>query len=142
VSRTGDEYIGRLAYQTLNRRAVAEIQKNIIQRGERNRLSRMFHAKNDKETIATWRSDLNRILHVFNVRCIAPARPPLTDRFQTELAINTHTIVSDIQRTIVESREGADGKHRSVSAISLLYSLPNQRSPLPRVNLGWWSQLL
>ena len=69
MSRIGarDPYIWRFTYQTLNRRAVAEIQKNIIERGQRNGLSRMFHAKNDKETIATWRLDLNRILHVFNV---------------------------------------------------------------------------
>ena len=134
--------IGIFAYQTLDRRAVAEIQKNIIERGQRNGLSRMFHAKNDKETIATWRVDLNRILHVFNVCGVTPARPSLTAHFQTELAINTHTIVSNIHRTIVDSQEVADGKNRSVSAILLPYSLPNQHSPLPRVNLGWWSQLL
>ena len=87
----------------------------------------------------------------------------LTAYFQTELAINTNEvatntnvavsdvhrdvlttkiIVSDIHRTIVESQEGADGKDRSVSVILLLSSLPNQRSLLPRANLGWWSQLL
>jgi len=115
---------------------VAEIQKNIIERGRRNGLSRMFHAKNDKETIATWRTDLNRILHIFNVCRVTPAGSPLTIHFQTELAINTnaavsdvhrnvlntHTIVSDIHRTIVESQEGVDGSNRSVSAILLLYS--------------------
>ena len=55
-------------YQAPDRRAVAEIQKNTIKQGKRKGVSRMFHAKNDKETIATWRSDLNRILHIFNVR--------------------------------------------------------------------------
>jgi len=96
----------------------------------------MFHAKDDKETIATWRLDLNRILDVFNVRGLTPARPPLTAHFQTELAINTnvlvsdvhrdmlntHSIVSDIHRTIVASQGGADGNNQSVSAIFLLYS--------------------
>ena len=53
-----------------DRRAVAEIQKNIAKRGQRSGVSRMFHAKNDKETIATWRMDLNRILQVFNVRSV------------------------------------------------------------------------
>ena len=52
-------------------RALAEIQKNIVdRRGKRNAVSRAFHAKNDKETIATWRLDLNRILHVFDVRSV------------------------------------------------------------------------
>ena len=60
---------------------MAEIQKNIIERGRRNGLSRMFHAKNDKETIATWRVDLNGILHVFNVRGVTLGWLPLTANF-------------------------------------------------------------
>ena len=66
---------------SLNRRAVAEIQRSIIERGKRNVISRHFHAKNDKEAIATWRSDLNRILHVFNVRSATSALPLPTDLF-------------------------------------------------------------
>jgi len=42
----------------------------VIKRGRRNPISRLFHAKNDKETIAVWKSDLNRILLVFNVRLV------------------------------------------------------------------------
>ena len=112
---------------------MAEIQNNIIERGKRNGLSRMIHAKNDKETIATWRSDLNRILHVFNVRSVTHARPLLTINFQTELALNTRgaisdvhrdvlatkTIVSNIHRNVVRGREGTSGRNRSVSAIPL-----------------------
>ena len=30
----------------------------------------MFHARDDKETIATWKSDLNIILGVFNVSSV------------------------------------------------------------------------
>ena len=129
---------------------MAEIQKNITKRGKRNGVSRMFQAKNDKETIATWRSDLNRILHVFNVRSIPPARPLLTVYFQTELAINTsvvvsgvhrdvlttQAIVSNIHRNMVEGQEGTDGKIQSVSFISLRAS-PSRTSPFPRLNLGW-----
>jgi len=46
---------------------VAGIQAKIIEKRGRNLLSRLAHAKNDKETIATWKLDLNRILHIFNV---------------------------------------------------------------------------
>ena len=53
-----------------NRRTVAEIQGDIIEKGRRNLLSRLVHAKNDKEAIATWKLALNRILHVFNVRSV------------------------------------------------------------------------
>ena len=76
-----DAYVGRFIYQPHNRRAVAEIQRNIIKRGKRSAISRLFHAKEDKETIAAWRLDLNRILHVFNVRTIAAVRALLTARF-------------------------------------------------------------
>ena len=46
---------------------MAEIQKRVIKRSGRNPLSRLFHAGNDKETIAAWKAELNRILVVFNV---------------------------------------------------------------------------
>jgi hypothetical protein len=39
-----------------------------IEQGKRNAVSRLFHAKNDKDAIATWKSDLSRVLHIFNVR--------------------------------------------------------------------------
>ena len=69
--------------------------------------------------IAAWRSDLNRILHVFNVRPIASSFAPLTSHFQTELAMNTHMavlntqhIASEIHRTVAE--QAADGRNLSV----------------------------
>jgi len=83
---------------------------------------RHFHAKNDKEKIVAWKSDLNRILQVFNVRSIVSARSLLTWHSQTELALNTHVavsntqiMVSEIHRTVVHGHEGSDGKKPSVS---------------------------
>ena len=64
----------------------------------------MFYAKNDKETIATWRSDLNQILQVFNVCSVTPARRLLTVHFQTELAINTNVAVSDVHRDVLHTQ--------------------------------------
>ena len=100
---------------------MAEIQQRIVKQGERGAISRHFHAKDDKDRIAAWRSDLNRILQIFNVRPIVSARSLLTMCFQTELAINTHVTVSDthnmvsgIYRTIVNGQEGG-GENRSVS---------------------------
>jgi len=54
-------------------RTADEIQRNIIKRGRRNVVSRRYHAKDDKEAIATWSLDLNRIRRVFDVRSITPA---------------------------------------------------------------------
>jgi len=101
---------------------VAEIQRKIIKQSKRNVVSRHFHAKLDKETIATWRSDLVRILHVFNVCSTVSTWLLLTLHSQTELAINTHvtvvnthTLVSDIHRNMLKGQEGTDGQHQSVS---------------------------
>ena len=51
---------------------MAEIQGKIIEKGGRSLLARLVYAKNDMDAMATWRSDLNRVLHVFNVRQLVP----------------------------------------------------------------------
>ena len=96
----------------------------IIKKGKRNPVSRLLHAKNDKETIATWKSDLNKILLVFNVRSVIVVWLLLTVRSQTELAINTHVTVSDIRHdvatthTIVSNvQNGVTSTHTMVSDI-------------------------
>lgn len=48
-------------------KTVAETQRHIAERSRWDALSRRYHAKNDKETIATWKSGLERILHVVDV---------------------------------------------------------------------------
>ena len=52
------------------RSTLAEIQRKIIKKGKRNAVFRLLHAKNDKETIATWKSDLSKVLLIFNVSSI------------------------------------------------------------------------
>ena len=47
------------------------------------------------------------------VQC-APAWPSLTDPLQTELAMNTHTIVADVHQNVLKIREDADGQNRVV----------------------------
>ena len=49
---------------------MADVQKKLVKWGERNMISRRFHAKDDKETIAVWRLDLDKILQVFRVRSV------------------------------------------------------------------------
>ena len=43
-----------------------------------------FRVKHDREMIAAWKADLDRILKVFNVCSIAPVRLLLIFRIQTE----------------------------------------------------------
>jgi len=64
VSRTVD-------YLAFDCRTVADIQKKLVKWGERNAVSRRFHARKDKETIAAWRSSLEKILQILNVRSVA-----------------------------------------------------------------------
>ena len=54
----------------LDSRTVAEIQDKITEKGGRNLPSRLVHAKSDKDAIAGWKLDLNRILQVFTVRSL------------------------------------------------------------------------
>ena len=72
-------------YRTVNRRTVAGIQEKIVEKCGRNLLSRLANAKSDKETIATWKLDLNRILHVFNVCSVIAARLSLTSTCRPSL---------------------------------------------------------
>ena len=58
--------------------------------------------KNERVTITSWKLDLYRILHVFNVRSVASAWAKLTARFQTDLAINTNVVDSKIRNDIVK----------------------------------------
>ena len=54
---------------------MAEIQKQVVKQGKRSAASRLFHAKNDKDAIATWMQELNKILHIFNVRSVGLLAP-------------------------------------------------------------------
>ena len=57
----------------LSIRTADETRRNVIKRGKRNAISRRYHAKDDGEAIATLRVELNRIIHVFNVRSVTSA---------------------------------------------------------------------
>ena len=123
------------ADDTLDRSTLAEIQRGVIKKGKQNVVSRLFHAKSDKDTIAGWKSDLNKILLVFNVSSVVVAWLPLTVRSQTELALNTHTIVSgmdhnvtmihaivsNIDSTVMKIQEGTDDRNLPVSITRALF---------------------
>lgn len=69
----GDGHFESLAYHVFDRRTVAEIQSKVIKQRGRNAVSRLLNAKNDRETITAWKLDLDRMLHVFNVRSVISA---------------------------------------------------------------------
>ena len=61
------------AHRDVDRRAVAEIHKEVEKLSGRSRFSRFLHSRSDKEAIPGWNSKLDRILRVFNV-CSARSR--------------------------------------------------------------------
>ena len=65
-------HVERLSYSDLNRRTVVAIQGEIIKQGKRGPVSSSFHAKSDKEQIAAWVRELDRVLHIFTVRLVGP----------------------------------------------------------------------
>jgi hypothetical protein len=121
---------------TLDGSTLAKIQRGVIKKNKQNVVSRLFHAKSDKDTIAGWKSDLSKTLLVFNVSSVVVTWLPLTFHSQTELALNTHTIVSgmdhnvtmihaivsNIDNTVMKIQEGTDGKNLPVSIIHTLFT--------------------
>jgi hypothetical protein len=102
---------------------VVAIQKKLVKWGKRNAVSRRFHAKNNKETIAIWKLDLDKILQVFNVCPVIRVKTSvtLTLRFQREFTrpivstiphdvTNTHTVIYDARNDVAKT-------HTSVSDI-------------------------
>ena len=96
---------------------VADIQRRVTNQSQRGWASRFLHVKNDKERIASWKTELNKILHVFQVRPVASSPTLLIASFQTELAINTHVVLSDTQNTVVDTRNTVNKTHHIVSDI-------------------------
>ena len=103
MSQTSDRCFERLADKGLNRSTIAEIQRHITKRGKRSVFFRSFYT-DDEETIPAWKSNLDKIRHVFNVRSFIRAQCLLTFRFQTEFATNMGVNVPEI-------RHGASNIH-------------------------------
>jgi len=81
-----------------------EIEKNVTEKCGRGNFTRMLSGRGDRETVAAWKADLIRVLQVFN----------------TEMAINTNTAVSETQRIVTATRADAQraisDMHRSMLA--------------------------
>ena len=75
--------------------------------------SRVLHAQSDKDTIAAWKGDLDRLLHIFNVRSVSSICYPLTTPIQTELAIDTNVRVTGNHQ---EATSRATDMHEEVTS--------------------------
>ena len=88
-----------------HRRTVAEIQRKVAKQRQRHPVCRLFHAKNDKDKIAAWKLDLNRILLIFHVHSVTSPLASLTILFQTELAIDTNVEVTGVRHDVSKARK-------------------------------------
>ena len=68
VGSTRDAWFGPFTDDAFDHRTVAKIQEKAAKQSGRRRVSRLLHSKNDKEKIAAWKLELDRILQVFTVR--------------------------------------------------------------------------
>ena len=95
---------------------MGEIRDGVARKTARSTTTRFLFAKDDQNAIATWQYDLIRIVHVFNVRptfegfLLMFANTPL----QTELAITTHTMVTDIHRSVVARKDDVHDEKQSL----------------------------
>jgi hypothetical protein len=96
-------------------RRVAEIERKVVKQSNRGSASRLLHVKNDKEKIAAWKLDLNRILHVFQAGPVVSLLIFLTVCLQTELAINTRVAISEVG-------QGVSDTHNVVSDTQVVVS--------------------
>ena len=127
MRQTGIAYAGWPVHHR-NPRTVADIQRRVDEKNDRDVFSRVLHAQSDKNAISAWKEDLNRLLQIFNVRSVSSALLPLTTPFQTELAIDTnvtvtdshlevtsiHHDVTDIRQDVLVIKESVFNKQRSV----------------------------
>ncbi|KAF9790833.1 hypothetical protein BJ322DRAFT_1104480 [Thelephora terrestris] len=87
---------------------VAAIQEQIVKQDQKNPALPSFHARNDKEMIAAWGRDFDRVLHIFNM----------------ELSINNHMVLLNIHRDVQAVQGGTDGRHQPIQASIPLGELP------------------
>ena len=140
----------QLSYHALDCRTVVQIQRSVVEPDKRSFISRISNAKKDKDTIAAWRTDLDGILHVFEVRpTVHSIHTPLTVHPQTELALHTivamtniredvvttRELVSDMHRTMLKDKEGAGCRNQTVGVHSVLFTI-ERFLQLPRLEPG------
>ena len=66
--------------------------------------------------LAGWKLDLNRILHIFNVRSVVSTWTLLIIPFQTELVMNVHVAVSGIRQDVSKMLMVAQAQTRSAAS--------------------------
>ena len=64
--------------------------------------------------VATWKSDLNKILRLFNVCLVRSYLDGYLSPLQTELVLSTHTIVSDVHKSASKLRDDAENRDQVV----------------------------
>lgn len=81
-------------------------------------VTQFLHTRNhnlEKEAIATWRSDLKKVLGVFEVRSATSLLPSLTLHIQTELEIDKQVTVSNTRQEVPDSRTPVSNTHHDTS---------------------------
>jgi hypothetical protein len=122
VKACGAKY-GQLTDDSPDCRTVAEPRRKVTKQSARTPAPKPSRiSKSEKDEIAAWRAELNRILHVFNVRSIAYNWLLLIAPFQTELLDNTSGAASDIRDDVSKIQEETGGQGTQGRSVSVVRS--------------------
>ncbi|KAF9645002.1 hypothetical protein BDM02DRAFT_3131398 [Thelephora ganbajun] len=100
---------------------VGEIQKNVIKQSGRNAVVRAIRTNSDMKMIATWKSDLGRILLIFNA----------------ELAVGIYMAVTDVRYDVSRIREEiGDGVRSARARSATLNTIGSTVLPLHSITPG------
>ena len=80
-------------------------------------LTRAFYARSDKDVIAAWKQEFSKILQIFHVCLVSSVWPRLTGFLQTELAVNTHVVVTSGRREVTDVHQEVTGMRQEVTTM-------------------------
>ncbi|KAF9791182.1 hypothetical protein BJ322DRAFT_432487 [Thelephora terrestris] len=109
------EHLSQLVRDAINRlqTTVAEIERKVKEESKRNAALRLLHAKSDKDKIAGWASDINKILQIFNTELAIDTNVVVSGTHK--IVSGTHNIVSDTYNVASETQNIVSNTHNVVS---------------------------
>ncbi|KAF9791217.1 hypothetical protein BJ322DRAFT_435798 [Thelephora terrestris] len=131
----GTEQLSQLVRDAINRleTTVAEIERKVKEESKRNVALRLLHAKSDKDKIAGWASDLNKILQIFNTELAIDTNVAVSGTYNIvsgthNIVSGTHNIVSDTQNVVSDTQNVVSDTHNVVSDIRRIVAKQQEAS--------------
>ncbi|KAF9791220.1 hypothetical protein BJ322DRAFT_436311 [Thelephora terrestris] len=118
------EHLSQLVRDAINRleTTVAEIERKVKEESKRNAALRLLHAKSDKDKIAGWASDINKILQIFNTELAIDTNVAVSGTYNIvsgvqNIVSGTHNVVLDTHNVALETQNVVSKSHNLLSDI-------------------------